>query len=352
MSQSPAARPHTRWGRTIGIALGAALIVGVLLLAFTWPAKTSTVHNIPLAVSGPTAQVAAITEALEAEGTFTVAPATDRADAVAQIESRDVYGAIVLGAPPEVLTASANGAALSQIFQAVALQVQSQANQAAAAGAAAAGQPAPPAVTVSVTDVVPLAATDARGAGLASAAFPLALGGMLGGVLVSLLVVGTWRRLFALGAYTILASCLIVAVMQGWYGALQGDAVLNLLAIALALLGTSSLIVGLNAAIGTAGIGVGAVITLFVANPISAAAQPLQFLPEPWGAVGQWFVPGASVSLLRDLSYFPAADALFPWLVLVGWASAGVVLAMIGHFRNQEVVHVEGALETDVVRAA
>ena len=71
-----------------------------------------------------------------------------------------------------------------------------------------------------------------------------------------------------------------------------------------------------------------------MANPISAAAIPVEFLPEPWGAIGQWFPPGAAATLLRDLSYFPAADTTFPWLVLAGWAAGGILLSLLGHFRT------------------
>ena len=77
--------------------------------------------------------------------------------------------------------------------------------------------------------------------------------------------------------------------------------------------------------------------SVLVGNPLSAATQPLQFMVGPWGAIGQWFVPGASVTLLRDLSYFPDANATFPWLVLAGWAAVGVIGMLAGHFRNQEV---------------
>ena len=93
----------------------------------------------------------------------------------------------------------------------------------------------------------------------------------------------------------------------------------------------------MNALLGRVGIAVGAVITVLIGNPLSSAAQPLQFVAAPWGAIGQWFVPGASVTLLRDLSYFPSADAAFPWLVLLGWAAVGVIAMLVGHFRNQEV---------------
>ncbi|MET4094443.1 ABC transporter permease [Arthrobacter sp. UYCu712] len=356
MSIVPAAVPHTKWSRVVLIAIAAASIVGVVLLAFTWAGITSSAKNIPLAVTGPDAQVQTLEKALEdkAGGTFAITTVDSRDAATALIRSRDAYAAVVLGQAPEVLTASANGTAVSQILTGVAQQLQAQINQAAAAAtepATAAGQPAPVAPKVTVTDVVPLAASDAKGTGLALAAFPLAFGGMIGGILVSLLVVGSWRRLGALALYSILAGGIFVLVMQGLYGVLQGDVVLNGLGAALALLGTGSFIVGLNALIGTAGIPVGAVTTMLIANPISAATAPMQFLPEPWGAIGQWFVPGASTTLLRDLSYFPDANALFPWLILAGWTVIGIMFTMIGHFRNQEVIHVEGSLDAEPVPA-
>jgi hypothetical protein len=62
--------------------------------------------------------------------------------------------------------------------------------------------------------------------------------------------------------------------------------------------------------------------------------MPPEFLPTPWGAVGQWFPPGAGATLLRDLSYFPAADLAFCWLVLAAWAVGGLLLAALGHFRG------------------
>ncbi|MBW8871897.1 MAG: hypothetical protein JF618_06915 [Leifsonia sp.] len=250
----------------------------------------------------------------------------------------------MLGEQPEVLTASANGAAVSQLFGQLATGLQTQAQQQAdaaveqaiAAGKAPAGTKAPT-VTVAVTAVVPLASTDARGLGLTASAFPLVLGGMLGGILISILIAGSWRRLTAVAVYAVAGGLAVTGILQGWFGILQGDFWLNALAVSLSMFATAALIVGMNALLGRPGIAIGAIITVLIGNPLSSAAQPLQFIVAPWGAIGQWFVPGASVTLLRDLSYFPQADAAFPWLVLVGWAVAGGVAMVAGHFRNQEV---------------
>ncbi|MFF2053362.1 ABC transporter permease [Leifsonia sp. NPDC058194] len=339
--------PHTPWLRSVLLALGAAAAVLVVLLAFLWPTVTSTVKDLPIAIAGDATATAQVEKQLDAsaDGAFDITTVATRDDAVDLIRTREAYGAIVLGEKPEVLTASANGAAVSQLLGQVAATIQKQANaqaaaavaQAVAAGKAPAGTVAPT-ITVAVTDIVPLASTDARGLGLSAASFPLVLGGMLGGILISLLVAGSWRRLTAVAVYAVVGGLAVAAVLQGWFGILQGDFGINALAVGLSMFATAAFIVGMNALIGTAGIPVGAVLTILVGNPLSAAAQPLQFIVGPWGAVGQWFVPGASVTLLRDLSYFPDASAAGSWLVLAGWALLGLIGMTVGHFRNQRVV--------------
>jgi hypothetical protein len=328
------AASHTPWGRVIGVGIALAAVVALIVLAFSWPGVTSEPKNLPLAVAGPDAQVTAVEAALDerAEGLFDVTVVDDRDAAVAAIEHRDAYGAIVLGAEPEVLTASAGSALVAQQLSAFATALQGQL-QAAAAAQVPEGV-TPPTITVTVTDVVPLAEADPRGSGLVSAAFPVVLGGMLGGILVSVALVGVVRRLVALGVYVVVAGLTIAGIMQGWFGVLQGDYLLNAAVIAAGLLAIGAPIVGFAALIGRPGIALGPVLFLLIANPISSAAQPVEFLPEPWGAVGQWFPPGAGATLLRDASYFPAADTTFPWLVLACWAAGGILLALVGHFRT------------------
>jgi hypothetical protein len=330
----PAPAPHSPWRRAVGLGVGLAALVAVLVMAFAWPSVTSSAKDIPLAVAGPHAQVAALESALEkkAGGVFDVHAVADRAAAVRAIERRTDEGAIVLGRAPEVLTASASSPIIAQQLAALAPILQQQLQEAVAAQLPS-GAPAPD-VTVAVTDVVPLAATDPRGAGMIAAAFPLVLGGMIGGIAITVLLVGALRRMTALGVYVVVAGLVVAAVLQGWFGVLQGSFLLNAGIAALALLAIGAPIVGFAALVGRLGIAIGPVLFLLIGNPISSAAQPLEFLPGPWGAVGQWFPPGAGATLIRDASYFPQADTAFPWLVLAGWAVAGVVLGLIGHFRQ------------------
>lgn len=327
--------PVTPWRRLVGIGFVGAVLVSVLILAFLWPSKTSAVQDIPVSISGPAASVSAVETVLaeKAPGTFDFVEAADRDAALSQIQSRETSGAIVLAAAPqapEVLTATAGSPVVSQLLTGVATQLQAQlTQQATAAGGDASG------VTVTVTDVVPLSSEDPNGSALAAASFPLTMGGLVGGVLMSLLVVGTKRRLVALLGFAAAAGLALALILQGWFGFLQGDYGMNALGIGLVILATSSFIAGCSAAIGKAGIGVAAAFTMLFANPLSAAATPWQFLAAPWGAIGQWLAPGAGNWLVRSLSYFPDAANTQQWWTLAGWAALGFLLLLVGHVRQQ-----------------
>ena len=118
--------------------------------------------------------------------------------------------------------------------------------------------------------------------------------------------------------------------MQTWFQYLQDNFWLNALAIGLATAATAAFVVGLDALMGRAGLGLASAITLLIGNPLSGAAVPWQFLAEPWGAIGQHLVPGASNSLIRLLSYFPDADTTTQWATLTAWAVGGVALIGVG----------------------
>lgn len=344
MSASDSPSLHTPVPRAIGIGIALAAVLSVLLLAFLWPTVTSSVKGLPVAIAAPAAQADQLATALDERSpdTFAVTAVDDRAAAVDLIETRQAYGAIVLGSAPEVLTASAASPLVAQLLTGLAPALAAQLN----AAAAAQGIQLPAPISVTVTDVVPLASTDARGLGLAASSFPLVLGGMIGGIAISLAIVGVWRRVTAVLVYSAVGGLAITGILQGWFGALQGDYWINSAAVALTILAIAGTIVGVVSLLGRPGVAVGPVLFLLIANPISAAAQPVEFLAAPWGAVGQWFPPGAAATLLRELSYFPRADTLFPWLVLAGWAVLGLLLSVLGHYRDR------GAATREAVAAA
>lgn len=155
---------------------------------------------------------------------------------------------------------------------------------------------------------------------------------MIGGIAISIAVIGALRRVLAVIVYSAVGGVLLPGILDGWFGVLQGDFWVESAVIALAAIAAP--ITGVVALIGRAGIAVGPIVMMLFANPISGAAMPREFLPGVWGQIGQWFPPGAAANLPRDVSYFPQADASFSWLVLGAWTVGGLFLSVLGHFRT------------------
>ncbi|WP_216896755.1 hypothetical protein [Nocardia alni] len=346
--RSPTSPPPTKWVAVAGLGVVGAVVVAVLVLAFLWPTKTSETRNLPVGIAGPAQSVATLEKALgtASPNVFDFVAATDRADAVDQIRSRDTYGAIVLGNTPtsvEVLTAPAGSAAATQLLTTIATQLQARLTQQVAAAGGDSST-----VKVPVTAVVPFAESDPSGVGLAATSFPLMMGGMIGGILTSLAVVGVTRRLVTLLGFGVATGLILTLVLQTWFDYLQGDFWLNVAGMGLSVVATSAFIVGCASLVGRAGVAIGAVFTMLIGNPISASATPWQFLAHPWGAIGQYLVPGAGNNLIRTLSYFPDADATQQWLTLVGWVALGVIMALIGHYRSRPETHVTDSISETV----
>ena len=380
--------------KIIGLATALSLVIAVVLLAFAWPSLTASPKDLPVGIVGSADQVDEIRTKIQdqADGAVALTVYDDRDAAVAAIEHREAYGAVVLAAEPttapEVLIASAAGAAPTQLLQGMATTLQAQIDatirdQVAAGVNAAqeqaattmqetlakviaavrAGQapalPEPssatpfeiPTVTVQVTDVVPLAATDERGTGLALAALPLVMGGLIGGVALSLAVSGAARRMVAVTAYSAIAGVVLAAVLQPWLGVLQGSFALNASALALSVAAISAFVTGLYGLLGRAGIGIGAALMMLIGNPLSASAMPVEFLVAPWGTIGQALPPGATTTLLRSLSYFPGADTSPQWLVLAAWAVVGLACTLVAAVREHRARPVEATRISEPVAA-
>lgn len=380
--------PHTPAGRVLGIALALTLVLTVFVLAFSWPSVTAEPRDLPVAVVGSDDAVATFRDTLaEAQpGAIELVEADDRDAVVEAIETREVYGGVVLGdtaagdtasdgpasgEAPEVLTASAASGVTHQLMTQLAAQlqrgIQEQAATATADALAAAQAQAAEAVEtavqqaleaqargerpqappsggaeapelpevprVTVTDVVPLSADDPRGSGFTAALFPILLGGMIGGIGISIAVTGALRRVLAVAVYSVVGGAILVGILHFWFGTVPGDWLLDGGVLALSIAAIAAPITGFVAVFGRAGIALGPVLMMLVGNPISGAAMPAEFLPWHWGEIGQWMPPGASATLLRDAAYFPDADASNAWLALGIWAAAGVLLSLVGHAR-------------------
>jgi hypothetical protein len=304
----------TAWPRAVGIGIGLAVLIGLLVTAFAWPPAESAPRDIPVAVVGPAQATAQIDAALPDALDFRHAPDVQTARQL--IQDRDVYGAIVFesSGPPRVLIASAASPVVAQLLQAIA-------NRFARPDAAA---------TAQVEDVVPLSDEDPRGSVFAAAALPTVLGGMLVGILTSFLVAGVWRRIVSAAVAAVVAGWVVTAVTQPWLGALEGSAWANAGAIALTIGAISMTLIGLAAMVGPAGIGLGAVIMFLIGNSISGVTSAPELLPTGFGTLGQLLPAGAGGTLLRSTSYFDGAAASGPILVLISWMAAGLLLTALG----------------------
>ncbi|HEX6232114.1 MAG TPA: hypothetical protein VFZ63_03215 [Jiangellaceae bacterium] len=311
--------PPTVWPRAVGIGLGLALLVGVLVTAFAWPPAESAPSDVPVAVAGPAEAVAELERQLDedAPGALDLLRVDD-ADAARQlINAREVYGAIVLDpvGAPRVLTASAASPVIAQIMTGFSNRL---------------GEPATGATGSAVEDVVPLPEDDPRGSVFAAAALPMVIGGMIVGIVLSFVVAGVWRRIVGALAAAVAAGWVVILVTQAWLGALAANPWANAGVVALTIAAISLTVIGLVAVIGPAGIGIGALIMFLVGNSLSGVTSAPEMLPDGWGALGQLLPAGAGGTLLRSTSYFDGAAAGQPVLVLASWLTAGLLLAAIG----------------------
>lgn len=358
-SVTAATAERSSWIKVIGTSLLASLLVAVVILAFTWPTKTMEVKNLPVSIAGPDVTVSQFEQSLKDKGieTFDLKQASSREEAEQQIKQRETYGAIIFteGAAPEVLTAPAANAAATQMLNGVATQLNAQIQQKALTaktealtqavqaggeqGAQAAAQleqmkaqaEQASAMEVKTTAVVPLSASDTSGSGIAIAAFPLVMGGTIGGVLSLTLIKGTWRRFATATLYAVIAGAVTALILSTWFGFIPGDFATLWAAFGATYLATASFMIGMGALlVPAAGLGLGAVVTMFIGNPISGASMPSAFLPGAWGQIGQMMVPGASSTLLRSIAYFPEAATSGQWLVLGSWIAFGLLTGVIG----------------------
>ena len=350
---------RSSWLKVLLTSLQASLIVAVVILAFTWPTKTMEAKNLPVSIAGPEVTVSQFEQSLKDQGieTFDLKQASSREEAEQQIKQRETYGAIIFteGAAPEVLTAPAANTAAAQILNGVATQLNAQIQQKALAaktealtqavqaggeqGAQAAAQleqmkvqaEQASAMEAKTTAVVPLSESDSSGTGLAIAAFPLVMGGILGGSFSVLRVNGTWRRFATATLYAVIGGALTALILSTWFGFIPGDFATLWAAFGATYLATAFFIVGVGALSSPLiGLAVGAVITMFIGNPISGATMPSVFLSGAWGQIGQMLVPGASSTLLRSIAYFPEAATSDQWLVLGSWIAFGLLTGVLG----------------------
>ena len=305
----------------------------VLMLAFAFSYVGAfhdpTPHNVPLAVVGPPA-VAAQLDRLPGDPLDTRESAS-RADALAQIDDREVYGAYESATNRLFVASAAN--------RATAIALEATLNRVAAARGGRA---------VRVTDVKPLPPKDPVGTAAFYAMIAWVFGGYIGSTLIGLIGAPRSRshargaaRIGALAGFSVVAGILSVVLMRACFGVFAGHVVAMCAIAALTIFASGAATAGIQAAIGPAGTGLVILLFVILGNAASGGPFARPLLPGLWRTLGGVLPPGASVDLARATLFFDGARIAGPILVLVAWAAAGTALVIALGGRIVDMVEAE-----------
>ena len=288
-------------------AAGAVALVALFSFFFVYPGHDPQPNGVPLALVGPAAERTGAQ--LERDGRFEAKRYDDEAAARAAILDREAYGAVISGARPKLLVASAASPQVASILQEAAARVPATAK--------------PP-----VEDIRPLGRDDPRGTSINLLSIPLSVTSILGAMLIftAAPTLPPARRLAVLAGFAVLGGLVATLIVRAAIGALPGSflALTALAALAIAAMAFAS--AGIMSALGPPGILLSFLIFLMLGNPASGAASAPELLPEPWSTGGQLMPAGAAATGLRNTAYFDGAALAQPLLVLVAFAAAGALL--------------------------
>ena len=312
------------------IVVGLLVLQALLVAAFVLPGHKPEPHDVPIGVVGSSAPVDAATAAHP--GAFEVERFASSADAREAIEERDVYGALVTlpGEQQRLLIASAASAPIAQALQ----------------GAFAGAR------DVAVEDLAPLAEEDPRGATLNLMFLPLMVVCFPAVILLGSLGLRPSRLIGGLVTFAALGGLAVVALVAGLLDALPGDYLKLSAVAALVILAIALFTAGLVRLLGHAGIGLAALLFIFVGNPASGNGTAPELLPDAWRAISQLLPPGAGGTSLRNVAYFDGNAVLQPLLVLTAYALVGALLVLAAdpirmRFSRRRAERIDGPRATD-----
>ena len=309
-------RDRSDVAKALGVIFGIPVIIGLMLFAFLAPTFASGPAGVPVAVSAPEPMVQQLTQGISQKAGDEAPEITvmDNADDVrnAVLEREAVGGLAVTPEGATAFTASGNGAPYVQLVDGIAGSLEAQG------------------MTVERADLAPTSSEDPQATGLALLGLPLAFGGIISAVVATFLFRGSkWTKIGVLTGIAVLGALVATWMLHSVYGTLTGSFGLEWLAISAGILATSMLTAGLGALIGVGGVGLGAVLTIFLANPLSGLSTGPWLLPAGWSTLGQWMPIGATGHLVRSLSFFDGAGVGASWWVLALWIVTGLVLLFV-----------------------
>jgi hypothetical protein len=299
--------------------LAAGLLIVVALIGLIGTAiKNPQPHDIAVGLAGPAPAVQQISSSFgtAAPGAFHFTTYGSEQDARAALDARTVDGVLVLGAAsPHLIVAGAAGDTVTGVI------TGAFANAFKAQG-----------VTQTVETVHPFAAGDAHGLVL----FFVVVATLIGTLVAQAASIATakasgfgWR----LGLVVVVGVLLGLAGMgtAAWIVGGYGDgfwAAAGL--VALASVAVGAVVAGTGRLLGTAGIGLAALVVVLLDLVSSGGPVGSQMLPDFYRSVAPWMPAGQLYSALRDALFFDNVDLARPITVLSGWLIAGLALMWLG----------------------
>lgn len=322
---------HPPWRQLLIISVALPLVIGLGVLAFTWPVARIAPRDLPVGIVGASpASEQAITAMTQAEpGGFSFRLYADEASAQSAIKDRDIYGAFAFSPRRvTVLEASAASPAVAQLLDGIGQQLAHNATEQAAASGDSWLR-----VHVAQVDVVATAASDPRELALGLEFVPLSISSVIMAAVIALLLGfrPAWRQGFALMLVSATAGLGAYLIAQGFLGVLPHEHWATWGALSLTVFAIGATTAGLVALVGAAGLGLSAALMIFVGNAFSGNTSAPQLLPAAVDHIGQWFPPGASANLLRSTAYFDGNGASGHLYVLIAWGVLGLAAIIVGH---------------------
>jgi hypothetical protein len=309
-----------------GLTVGLAIILTLLLMVFIMPSLKSGPHNLPVGVVGTPAAMEKVTEEISSRqpDAFTFTEYISADDLANAIREREVSGGFVMGdGTVHTYVASAGSVAISSTIDAIGTAL------AASLGA-----------ELQHTDVVPLPAEDPSGIGIGGLAFPLVFGGIVPAV--AFRAVFSRRLAWAIGGiigFSLVGGVVVAAVLAFMFASITASAFWPVAgAMALGIAALALPLAGLKELFGGKGFTIGAMVMMFLGNPLAGISTSAAWLPGWLGTFGQALPPGSAGTLVRAVAYFDGAGGLGAALILAVWTLAGALMLAIAAGRSSKAV--------------
>ncbi|CCF25212.1 ABC transporter permease [Leuconostoc citreum] len=340
-------KPKSTWRFILTLTIGLTAVLAIMMTAFSLPAVNSGINNVPIGIIATNDETfQKMAKPLRNKG-FKVSEYATAYQAKAQINKRDIYGAISLDASGNltVYEATAASAAVSQALTQIGNSVVTQQK---AIGSAQINQIIAKtndvntikalnqklaqlnAKTAKIVEVRAFPKADSKGTGLAAGALPIALGGWIGAVAIANMIKGKRQKFAAVISFAVIGGLGLVAVIQYGIGTFDGNYFLTSLGAMLGIAATGFFVLGILEVLGNPGLGIAAVLLILLGNPLSGLASAPEMLPTGWGALGQLLPPGATGTLLRNIAFFNGHAIAYPLTVLLAYVVVGMLLFKIG----------------------